>query len=333
MNFCFRICILFIIVFHSCKNDNILIKYSTLQGKTMGTYYNITYKGTQDIQKDIDQELQRVNNKLSTYIPTSTISKFNKSIDGIKVPKKDLFVNVQKAKELYSLSNGYYDPSVMPLVNYWGFGYTGHEKVTSIDSFKIDSLIKFIGFDKINFVPISIDSIFLHKRNKQVQLDLSSIAKGYGVDQIAKLLEENNIKDYLVEIGGEVYCSGLSPKGKKWVLGVNTPKENAATNEIILKKELSNQAMATSGNYRNFYNANGNKYSHTINPKTGFPERSNLLSATIITSDCMTADAFATACMVSGLKWSKKIIENTDSIQGILIYLNNNNKMEVWQKD
>ena len=133
-----------------------------------------------------------------------------------------------------------------------------------------------------------------------------------------------------MEIGGEIVCSGISPSGKKWIVGINTPKENAAINETILNIELQNQALATSGNYRNYYNIKGHTYSHTINPKTGYPEQSNLLSATIITTDCMTADALATACMVSGFYWSKNLIENNDSINGVLIYLDNKKQMKTY---
>jgi len=332
MNYRLLILILFSFVL-SCKNKPDTVKYSSVQGETMGTTYHITYDSNIDLKEDIDKELIRINNELSTYIPTSTISKFNQSDTGIVIDKGDLYKNVLKAKELYRVSSGYYDPSVMPLVNYWGFGYRGHKKVDDVDSNKIHDILKFVGFDKISLAELNKDSILLKKTSKDVQLDLSSIAKGYGVDKLAELIHKKGIDNYLVEIGGEIYCAGHSPSGKKWVLGINTPKENAPVNDLILKKSLSGKGMATSGNYRNFYSADGHKYSHTINPKTGFSERSNLLSASIITSDCMTADALATACMVSGLDWSKKIIENTDSIEGILIYLNDNKEMKVWQKN
>ncbi len=331
MKFNILLLILFTVLF-SCKNESPISKYSSIQGKTMGTTYHITYKSNINIKNAIDSELVRINNELSTYIPASTISRFNQSDTGIAIIKGDLYLNILKAKQLVDISNGFYDPSVMPLVNYWGFGYKGHNKVSDIDSNKIQDILKYIGFDKISLIDETKDSIFLKKSSKDIQLDLSSIAKGYGVDKIGEIIHKNGINDYLVEIGGEIYCSGLSPSGKKWVLGINTPKENAPTSELILKKSLSDKAMATSGNYRNFYDVNGYKYSHTINPKTGYSERSNLLSVSIITNDCMTADAMATACMVSGLEWSKKILGTIDSIEGILIYLDDNKEMKVWQE-
>lgn len=317
----------------SCKNNINTAKYTSLSGKTMGTTYNIKYKNNINYQSEIDIELKRINNELSTYISTSTISRFNQSETGISIDKNDLLKNIIKAKKIFELSNGTYDPTVMPLVNYWGFGYTEHKKVNKIDSLKIDSIKQYIGFEKISLVHLKIDSIILNKTNKHVQLDLSSIAKGYGVDKIGQLLKSKGINDYLVEIGGEITCQGLSPSNRNWVVGINTPDETASTNEYIVNIALTNKSLATSGNYRNFYDVDGHKYSHTINPKTGYPEKSNLLSATIITKDCMTADALATACMVSGFDWAKNIIEKTDSIKGILIYLDNNKEMKVWQNN
>ncbi len=332
MNFNFKLIISVIFIFFfSCKNMDVAPVYNSIQGKTMGTYYHIKYKGKIDLKSKIDSELIRINNELSTYIDSSTISKFNKSDTGLVVSKTgDIWQNIIKAKEIYTISNGYYDPTVMPLVNYWGFGYTGHKKPDKIDSNEIKKILKNVGFDKLEIIPVENDSIFIKKKTKSVQLDLSSIAKGYGVDKIGKLINKQGISDYLVEIGGEIISSGLSPSGKKWVVGINTPKENASVTDLVLNIEISDKALATSGNYRNFFDINGHKYSHTINPKTGFPQRSNLLSASIITKDCMTADALATACMVSGFDRAKEIIEKNDSIQGILIYLNNKKEMKVF---
>jgi thiamine biosynthesis lipoprotein len=317
----------------ACKNSNNVQKYITLQGETMGTYYSIKYKGNINLQQKIDQELIRINQELSTYIPTSTISLFNQSDTGIIVSKSDLWLNVLEADKIFTLSSGFYDPTVMPLVNYWGFGYKEHNKVKEIDSLKIIKILNYIGFNKIQMINSNKDSIFIKKPSKEVQLDFSSIAKGYGVDKIAQLIRNEGVKDFLIEIGGELVCDGLSPSNKKWVVGINTPEENASTTELIYKKQLSGKALATSGNYRNFYNVNGHKYSHTINPKTGFPEISNLLSVTIIAPSCMTADALATACMVSGLEKSIRMINKLDSIEACLIYLNDKKKMEVYFSD
>jgi len=317
----------------ACKNEKTSVNYIDLHGKTMGTTYNIKYKSTINLKKEIDDELVRINNQLSTYIKSSTISKFNQSDTGIIINKGDLWISIVNAKNIFELSNGFYDPTIMPLINYWGFGYTGHNKRENIDSVVIDSILEFIGFDKINIINQGHGNIYLKKENSKVQIDLSSIAKGYGVDKIGEILKSKNINNYLVEIGGELSCSGLSPSNKEWTIGVNTPSYNLSVSEFIIQKKLSNKAMATSGNYRNYYNVKGKKYGHTINPKSGFPESSNLLSATIITNNCMTADALATACMVSGLTWSKNMINKIDSIDGILIFSNMDNEMEVWKKN
>ncbi len=315
----------------SCSNKNKIPQYKSISGKTMGTFYHIKYKGNIDLKNKIDSALIEINNELSTYIDTSTITAFNKSDTGIVISKTSGFwQNIVKAKNIYNISNGYYDPTVMPLVNYWGFGYTGHKKPDKIDSSKIKKILLSVGFDKVELINLKTDSIFVKKKNPYVQLDFSSIAKGYGVDKIGELIHAQGNNNYLVEIGGEIVSSGISPSGKKWTVGINTPSENASITDLLLDIEISDKALATSGNYRNYYDINGHKYSHTINPKTGFPERSNLLSVSIITKDCMTADALATACMVSGLDWAKDIIEKNDSIQGILIYLDNNKEMKVF---
>ena len=301
-----------------------------LTGETMGTTYNIKYKGKKDYQPDIEKELIRINNELSTYIETSTISRFNQSENGIKVDRGDFLINLLKSAEIYTLSDELYDPTVMPLVNYWGFGYTEHKKVKKIDSSKIREILKITGLKLIQIIPDDNDSVFINKPNKDVQLDFSSIAKGYAVDKIGELLSQSEINNFMVEIGGEIVCKGLSPSGKKWVIGINTPNEDASFDDFILEVQISGKGMATSGNYRNYLGEGKDKYSHTINPKTGYPERSNLLSATIIADDCMTADALATACMVSGLEKSKSMIATLKNVEACLIWADEYNAMQIF---
>jgi FAD:protein FMN transferase len=321
-----------IILLFSCNNSvNTSQLYIYVTGETMGTTYNIKYKGKENFQKEIDVELKRINNEVSTYIPSSTISKFNASSSGIFVDSTDFYINLVKALDVYKLSNGYYDVTVMPLVNYWGFGYTGHQDVEKIDSNEIKELLKEVGSDMISIVPKGKNNFLIQKSNKEVQLDFSSLAKGYGVDKIGKLLAKKGINDYMVEIGGEVVSSGKSPRGTEWVIGINTPSENASPQDVIIEVEISGKAVATSGNYRNYHENSGKKYGHTINPKTGFPERSNLLSASIIANDCMTADALATACMASGLEKSKELIKKLNNIEACFIYTNDNDEFQVYK--
>ncbi len=328
-NYCLLLFILSIF-FSNCNNSGHTGSYFFLTGETMGTIYNIKYKDKNDYQTEIDKELIRINNELSTYIKTSTISKFNISENGIKVDRSDFMINLLKAGEIFVLSDELYDPTVMSLVNYWGFGYTEHKKVEKVDSAKIAELLKLTGLRLVKIIPSENDSVFISKKFPGVQLDFSSIAKGYAVDKIGELLAKKGINDYMVEIGGEIVSKGLSPAGQKWVIGINTPSENAAPDDFFMEVSISGKGMATSGNYRNFLGEGKERYSHTINPKTGFPEKSNLLSVTIIAEDCMTADALATACMVSGFEKSKKMISSLKNTEACFIWSNEKNEMVVY---
>ena len=298
----------------------------------MGTTYHISYKDSlsRDFQNEIDQLLQAVNLDVSTYIDSSFISRFNNSIKEIKYlnlldkdassKHRHFRLNFEKAQEIYKNSDGYFDPTVMPLVNYWGFGYTEKKPVEKVDSVIVDSLMQFVGFDKITQRSVKDGSIFLVKLVEGIQLDFSALAKGYGVDAIGELLESKGIENYMVEIGGEVRVRGKNPQDKWWTIGINTPDEKAAATDFQSKVLLKNRALATSGNYRNYYEVNGEKYAHTINSKTGFPEKNRLLSVSIFADDCMTADAYATACMTMGLEKSFDMVSNIDGVDGYFIY-------------
>lgn len=321
--------LLFLSGIFACRSS-VPEKYSEIIGETMGTYYMVRYKSDMDLRGEIDKELIRLNNELSTYIPASTISQFNQSDTGIIIAKTDIYINLTKALDIYKLSGGLYDPTVMPLVNYWGFGYTGKHKIEQPDTFKINELLKITGLNLISILPKDNDSIYIYKPHKDIQLDFSSIAKGYGVDKIAELIASKGIGDYLVDIGGEVYASGLSPKNKDWIIGINTPSEDASPQDYIVSIPVSGRGLATSGNYRNFIGDGESRYSHTLNPITGFPEISNLLSATIIADDCMTADGIATACMASGLERSIEMINSMENIEACLIWIDDNEKMQIF---
>ncbi len=304
-------------------------EYSLIGGKTMGTTYSVKYEGgePEEINRELDDLFATINKSVSTYDPTSLISKINSNkkewIDiGITDELNKHFVtNFLKAGEVYKKTNGLFDPTVMPLVNYWGFGYTGKQPITRIDEKQIATMMESVGMDKVDLIT-ETDTGFqrIRKKNAALQLDFGAIAKGYAVDMAARLLDAKGIGNYLVEIGGEVVTKGHNPNGKHWVIGVNTPEEDAKINDFKAYVLLSGKGMATSGNYRNFYEVDGQKYSHTINPETGFPERSELLSATIIADDCMTADAYATACMVGGLEKAMSWIQNENSLDGYFIF-------------
>lgn len=307
----------------SCGNAGVRERsdttYTTVEGETMGTYYRVSYSDTSDFQAEIDQLLEDFNLEVSTYIPESDISKFNQSATGMDLKEGHFTDNLRIAGEVWKQTDGLYDVTVMPLVNYWGFGYTEKKAVTKVDSSKIRELLKVVGMDKLE-IEREDKTWKVRKKLPGVQLDFSSVAKGYGVDLIARLLDKKGVEDYLVDIGGEMVMKGKNPKGKAWSIGINLPEAEAGVNEAIIYLALGNNAIATSGNYRNFYEVNGSKYAHTINPKTGFPESSVLLSATIIAPDCATADAWATACMVSGLEKSAGFFKNNKQLSACLIF-------------
>lgn len=311
----------------SCEReaDGVESPWVKLSGSTMGTTYSITVQATdaEKLKRSVDSILLAFNEEVSTYIPSSTISECNNSLDSFWVfpVKQPHFTrNILKAEELYHLTDGYFDPTVMPLVNHWGFGYK--ERPQSIDTSKvlIDSLLSMVGLNRWSIGRFG-DSMLLVKPKAGAQLDFSASAKGDGVDLVAHHLEDvAKAKNYLVEIGGEVYAKGISPKQKPWVLGINRPKEDAQRTDFIQKISLSGKALATSGNYRNFFKQEGMTYSHTINPKTGKVERNELLSASIISDDCLHADALATACMTMGVEKAIQMISSWEGTDIFLVY-------------
>jgi FAD:protein FMN transferase len=319
--------------------------YLTLQGETMGTYYQVTYLDSLDrnFQREVDSLLAAINMEVSTYIDTSTISFFNRAEEKFDLGfgqsaenaaatgKRHFWVNLLAAREVFEKSGGAFDPTVMPLVNYWGFGYSEKKQVTSVDSAAIDSLMQFVGFNKVKMDESG--QAILVKEKPGVQLDFSGCAKGYGVDAVGRWLEQKGIGNYLVDIGGEARAKGLSPRGDAWNIGINVPREDAGFAEIQTAMPLRDQSVATSGNYRNFYEVNGVKYSHTINPWTGYPERNKLLSASVLAKDCMIADAYATAFMVLGPEKALELASRLPGIEAYFIFSKEDGAMEISYTD
>lgn len=308
--------------------------YTTLQGKTMGTTYSVIYSLGEDYQVAIDSLLKEINAQVNTYDPTSMISQFN---DGEELVIWDSMpnhfqLNFSKANAVYDATNGTFDPTVMPLVSYWGFG-KNKRPVEHANEDTVKLLLSYVGLNKLSIEYYKRGFAKYIKDNPNTQLDFSAIAKGYAVDQVAELLASKGADNYLVEIGGETVVKGINSNGKVWTLGINTPKEGADPRtdfEAIL--QLNNKAIATSGNYRNYYEVDGKKYAHTINPKTGYSEMSNLLSASVIMDDCMSADAYATAFMVMGLEKALELATADPAIEAYLIY-DENGEMKVKYTD
>ena len=309
-------------------------RYSEVVGETMGTYYRVKYRdtGQGNLKPTIDSFLYHLNHaEVSTYEPESLISRFNRAeetvvlTDSLPIMPEDVYPHFMacylNAATTTRATNGLYDPTIMPLVNFWGFGYDGRRQATAADSTTVDSLLQFVGIDRVSTVYPQRGAVKLRKSKPGVQLDFSANAKGYGVDAVGLLLEARGIQDYLVEIGGEDRARGKNDRGGWWTIGINAPSETASVTDYERVVPLKNYSIATSGNYRNFYEtADGAKVSHIINPKTGYPERRRLLSASIFAPDCMTADAYATASMVLGTERALALIETLPGIEAYLIY-------------
>ncbi len=295
-----------------------------LSGNALGTAFNIQYFDTDriDYSKSVDSIVAAVNKSLSTYHKDSDISKINRGDSTIVVDA--LFLeNLQKSKVIHKNTNGYFDPTVGILVNAWGFG--PEMKIDDLDSTKVTELLKFVGFKKIR---VKDGRIF--KEDKRVYLDFNSIAKGYTIDLIGRFLEQKEITNYLVEVGGEVRARGQNlKKNLLWAIAIEDPNTDGSRSFKRFVK-LNNEAMATSGNYRKFkQNDKGEKFVHTINPKTGFAYESDLISATVISElDCADVDAYATAFMAMGLDATKKFLKNHPEIKAFLIYADENQNLK-----
>lgn len=295
----------------------------TVSGKTMGTTYRVVYLDAEkrDFQASIDSVLTVFNQSLSTYIPDSELSQFNQR-DSLVFQFPYMLPVLKKTQEIYERSGGAFDPTVGPLVNAWGFGPDGAQPKDSID---ISELLPLVGFDKIFF-----DDEMVQKSQPGIYLDFSAIAKGYAVDVVASLLEDMGISNMLVEIGGELVARGVNDKGEIWKVGINQPDGKDFTNELFSIVALDNKALATSGNYRNYYEIDSVRYSHTIDPRTGYPVQHGLLSATVVAPDCMTADAYATAMMVMGTENAILLLDQVEELEAFLIYNDESGNMQTY---
>lgn len=305
----------------SCGNG---FRQNFNSGEALGTTYNITYLSPEkiDMQPGIDSVFAAVNASMSTYIPGSDISRINQGDTTVVVDP--MFRDVLSiSREVYSKTYGYFDPTVGVLVNAWGFGPgPGME----MDSTIVDSLLQYVGFNKIILTPDNR----IRKQLPGIRFDFNAIAKGYAIDRLAALLGNNGIENYLVEVGGEVVASGMNlNKEKQWLVGIDDPQ---APGERVLKKkiQLRDRALASSGNYRKFRidSVTGRTYVHTIDPKTGFTKNSNVLAASVIANTCAVADAYATAFMAMDLDESIKLLVAQKDLEAYIIYLNENGEAE-----
>ncbi len=275
-------------------DDDPKSSYYRNEGKVFGTYYNIRYEATEDLESAIQAAFEAFDNSLSMFNPHSILSAINANRD---TTTNAAFESMwSEAERVYGLSNGAFDITVAPLVKAFGFGRKS-DQVASISSQTIDSIRAFVGFEKVQLVDHKVV-----KDDPRVQIDGGAVAKGQACDMIAEVLREHGCTNYLVDIGGEVVAHGVNDKGQAWHIGITKPNLNneGAQEELQEILAVSDICMATSGNYRNYYYADGERRSHTIDPRTGYPVQHSLLSATVVSSTCMRADALATACMVLG---------------------------------
>lgn len=298
-------------------------RYIYNEGNVFGTYYHITYSYNRDLQAEIDKRLAMVDASLSPFNKRSIITAVNENRD---VRVDSMFSHVfNMAQTVSEATNGAFDITVAPLVNAWGFGFAKKDSVTSS---AILNLLKTVGYRKVSLS----DGGRVIKQNPETKLDCSAIAKGYGCDVVAALFNELGIKDYLVEIGGEIAAKGKNSKNALWSIGINRPVDDSTqvNNEIEAVVELSDCGMATSGNYRRFYYRNGKRYAHTIDPRSGYPVQHTLLSSTVIARDCATADAYATAFMVLGVDSAKEVLRNHKELEAYFIYSDEKGGYGVW---
>ena len=291
-------------------------------GSVFGTEYHITYQNGGDIHNELKEVMADVDNSLSPFNKESVITAIN---NGNNVEADSMFTEVfDMAKNVAEETQGAFDITVAPLVNAWGFGF---KKKIDVSKEKIDSIRKYVGFEKVR-----MENGKVIKEDKNIMLDCSAIAKGYGVDAVGRYLEKKKIRNYMVEIGGEIRVKGCNPEGRLWKVGISKPIDdsmnvNGEIQEVLMVSDI---AIATSGNYRNFYIKDNKKYAHTIDPRTGYPVQHSILSSTVVAPTCALADAYATSFMVVGLDEAKKILTRHKELQAYFIYTDSKGKMATW---
>ena len=305
------------------------VPYQHDEGRIFGTTYHITYQSDDNLKKEIEETLKAVDQEFSMFNPQSTVALIN---EGKRPTLSDDFLEVyQLAQQVNEESDGAFDITVAPLVNAWGFGFKNQQMP---NNHQIDSLRRLVGMEHVSLVGAK-GSQYVRFQRPRMMLDFSAIAKGYGTDRVARLLMSHDVANFMVEIGGEVYAKGNSEKRLPWRIGVSKPVDDPDNDaqELETVLNVTNQAMATSGNYRNFYYKGGRKYAHTIDPKTGRPVQHSLLSATVLAPTCAEADAYATSFMVMGLDKARQVLEREKQLKAYFIYQNAQGGLSVWKSE
>ena len=326
MNKIFTVLLLLVFINTGCKEKAV---FSNFNGFIQGTTYSMVYeqkKGNEpaDLRQKVEKILNDFDRSLSLYDDSSILSRINRNEDA--VPDSFFTEVFRKSVSISNMTDGAFDITVGPLVKAWGFGPDAHKNFTEA---RRDSLMKLIGMDKVSMVNGN-----LIKTDPHISLDFNAIAQGFSVDVISRFFDEQGIKNYLIEIGGEVRAKGKKA-GENWRVGIDKPEDNNMSPGETLQAiiEISDKSLATSGNYRKFYIEDGVKYSHEIDPKTGYPAKNTLLSATIIADDCATADGVATACMVMGLDKTIEFLKVHPEFGAYLIYSDEFGNFKTWISD
>ncbi|MCK6616058.1 MAG: FAD:protein FMN transferase [Cyclobacteriaceae bacterium] len=296
-----------------------------IEGKTMGTTYHITYFDTdrRDFKLQVDSILNGVNQAINTYLPQSEVTRFNKGTGPVKFELPYLQQLLERSQEIVSASSGAFDPTVMPLVNAWGFGPA---EPLNPDNLEIDSIREFIGFEKVGF---NADSVW--KTDARTQLDFGGIGQGYGADVVVEFLKSKGITDMLVEIGGEGMAVGRNRKtGRPWEIGILDPNSTREDQFFKAYVSLENKSFTTSGNYFNYREIDGKKFSHTIDPQSGYPVNNPLLSVSVFSADATSADGWATALMVMGVEKAMEVLHHHPELDALLMYSGDNGLIEMF---
>ena len=317
-----RVFLLFIglVILASCGKQP---KKMVLQGLAQGSYYAVTYFDEQgrNFQHEIDSIFHAVDMSVNLWVDSSVISKVNRNEE---VVLDQIFIdNFNIAQEAAKLSDGYFDPTVSPIVAAWGFSYKVGDSITPQ---LIDSLKQWVDYRKVR-----IENGKVIKESPNITLDFNAIAQGYTSDLIAAFLESRGIKSYLVDTGGEIMAKGEKTNGKPWIVGIEKPAENKDSEQVVQTRiALRDKGLVTSGSTRKYVERNGKRYSHSINPKTGYPVEHNVLSVTVLAENSVWADALASICMVMGLEQSLPLIESLDGVEAYYIYSNEQNELETF---
>lgn len=294
-----------------------------LQGLAQGSYYAITYfdELNRNFQHEIDSIFHAVDMSVNLWVDCSVISKVNRNEE---VTLDSIFIdNFRIAQKAARLSDGYFDPTISPIVAAWGFSYKSGDSITPQ---LIDSLKQLVNYQKIR-----IENGKVVKENPNMKLDFNAIAQGYTSDLIASFLESRGIKNYLVDTGGEIMARGSKPNGQPWIVGIEKPAKNWDSEQVVQTRiTLRDKGLVTSGSTRKYVERNGRRYSHCIDPKTGYPVEHNVLSATVMAENSVWADAMASICMVMGIEKSLPLIESMDGVEVYYIFVNDQNELETF---